>query len=96
MSSILLYISACILAILVLLIQYNHLLITLLALEGIMLSLVLYVPIIIIFSRVPLAFLSLIILTLGACEAALGLSLLVLIARSYGNDLIKSLSINKC
>nr|YP_010316003.1 NADH dehydrogenase subunit 4L [Mimachlamys varia]UNA71545.1 NADH dehydrogenase subunit 4L [Mimachlamys varia] len=31
------------------------------------------------------------ILALGVCESALGLSLLVVFARSYGNDLFKTL-----
>lgn len=37
-----------------------------------------------------------IILTIGACEARLGLSILVIMSRSYGSDLIKSVSTNKC
>lgn len=37
----------------------------------------------------------LVILTLSACEARLGLALLVFIVRTYGNDLIQSLSIHR-
>lgn len=38
----------------------------------------------------------LVIITLAACEARLGLALIVIITRSYGSDTIKLLSINKC
>nr|QIZ12568.1 NADH dehydrogenase subunit 4L [Tonicia forbesii] len=37
-----------------------------------------------------------ILLALAACEAALGLSLLVVLIRSHGNDYVSSLSIHKC
>nr|AGR50840.1 NADH dehydrogenase subunit 4L [Mimachlamys senatoria] len=36
------------------------------------------------------------VLCLGVCESALGLSLLVLYARSYGNDLFKGLDCLGC
>ncbi|YP_001083063.1 NADH dehydrogenase subunit 4L (mitochondrion) [Mizuhopecten yessoensis] len=36
------------------------------------------------------------ILGLGVCESALGLSLLVVFARSYGNDLFKALDCQGC
>jgi len=36
-----------------------------------------------------------VLLVMGACEAALGLSLLVVIVRHYGNDKIRSLSLQK-
>nr|AKE35598.1 NADH dehydrogenase subunit 4L [Pecten albicans]AKE35610.1 NADH dehydrogenase subunit 4L [Pecten maximus] len=36
------------------------------------------------------------ILGLGVCESALGLSLLVIYARSYGNDLFKGLDAQGC
>nr|ALS46251.1 NADH dehydrogenase subunit 4L [Glycera unicornis] len=73
--------------------QRRHLLMTLLALEGVMLTLTLII--IIMFSPNEL-FLSFILLTLAACEASLGLACLVIITRSYGNDHLKSLSPNKC
>jgi NADH:ubiquinone oxidoreductase subunit K len=38
----------------------------------------------------------LVIITLAACEASLGLALIVIITRSYGSDSVKLLSINKC
>ena len=39
---------------------------------------------------------SLILITLGACEARLGLSILVSIIRSQGNDYVSSFSSQKC
>nr|APH08684.1 NADH dehydrogenase subunit 4L [Lilliconus sagei] len=39
---------------------------------------------------------SLIFITLGACEASLGLSTLVSIIRAEGNDYVSSLSMYKC
>nr|QGZ09967.1 NADH dehydrogenase subunit 4L [Eisenia nana] len=74
----------------------SHFLMTLLSLEGITLSLVLYVPISLSMMNAPNASISVMLLTLGACEASLGLSLMVLMSRSYGTDLLKSLTMNKC
>jgi NADH-ubiquinone oxidoreductase chain 4L len=85
-----------IIAIVALLIQHSHLLITLLTLEGLTLSLVLLIPLLLTHSTINLNTLRIVILCLGACEARLGLSLLVLLSRGLGSDLVKSLSINKC
>ena len=41
-------------------------------------------------------FLSIILLTFGTCEAALGLACLVKITRTFGNDQISSSSLNSC
>jgi len=82
--------------ILTLLIQRTHFLISLLCLEGIILRTVLFIPIIIYSISLILPTIRIIILTFGACEASLGLSLLVKISRSYGSDIISSLSTNKC
>nr|AGN71162.1 NADH dehydrogenase subunit 4L [Dyscophus antongilii] len=38
----------------------------------------------------------LIVLTLSACEAALGLSLMIATARSHGNDKLKTLNLLRC
>lgn len=76
--------------------QRSHLLISLLCLEGIILRLVLLIPSIIYARNITLPSLSIILLTFGACEARLGLRIIVLISRSYGSDIIKSLTINKC
>lgn len=74
-------------------IQRNHLLIALLALEAIILGLIIIV--IIITNSSWLIFI-IAILTFGACEARLGLACITAIRRSYGNDHINSLNINKC
>lgn len=78
------------------LLHHKSLLLTLLSLEAITLgSLILLInTIIIINSNSPI--IRILILTIGACEASLGLTLLVLISRYYGNDLVKSLNISKC
>lgn len=79
-----------------LVIQQNHLLVSLLTLEGITLRLVLIVPLILTLNIIPLASLCLIILTMGACEASLGLALIVSASRLTGSDIVNSISINKC
>lgn len=77
-------------------IQQSHFLITLLTLEGLTLSLVLFVPLALRMLLIPLGILRLLILTLGACEASVGLALLVIIVRGYGRDLVNNTSLNKC
>lgn len=76
--------------------QQHHLLITLLALEGVTLRLVLSIPLTLRINSISLRVLSIIILSFGACEASLGLALLVIIARSHGNDIVNNLTLNKC
>nr|YP_010258384.1 NADH dehydrogenase subunit 4L [Tonoscolex birmanicus]AGW95957.1 NADH dehydrogenase subunit 4L [Tonoscolex birmanicus] len=73
-----------------------HFLMTLLSLEGITLSLVLFIPLILMNTHAPNAALTVILLTFGACEASLGLGLMVLMSRSYGSDMLKSLTLTKC
>lgn len=85
-----------VIAILNLILNQYHFLIALLSLECITLSLVLFVPISIILIESINLSLRIIILTLGACEARLGLRLIVKISRLYGTDILKSLTINKC
>jgi NADH-ubiquinone oxidoreductase chain 4L len=79
-----------------LLFNQTHFLITLLSLERITLRLVLFVPLILINSAAPNTAIAVILLTFGACEARLGLRLIVAISRSYGNDILKSLTTVKC
>lgn len=77
-------------------IQRQHFLISLLALEATILTLVI-LSISNVGSEITTdLFYVLIILTFGACEARLGLALLVSITRIFGSDLVKSLAINKC
>jgi len=75
--------------------QRTHFLTALLAIEAALFILAATIPINQIMHHLPNTILIVLILTLAACEASLGLALLVLIVRSYGNDLIRSLSPNK-
>lgn len=70
----------------------DHLLIILLILEAIVLILTVLTGLLL---KKLLLFSILILLTLGACEASIGLRLLVLIRRTTGSDLIKTLNLNK-
>nr|BDQ44066.1 NADH dehydrogenase subunit 4L [Pheretima lactea] len=85
-----------ILAMINMLFNQSHFLMTLLSLEGITLSLVLFVPLVLMNSTAPNTSMSVIMLTFGACEASLGLGLMVSMSRSYGNDMLKSLTAAKC
>lgn len=70
----------------------NHLLLTLLSLEFIVLSVFYVIVILIIFYGYELYY-SLIFLVFSVCEGALGLSILVKIVRNQGNDYLLSISI---
>nr|BDQ44352.1 NADH dehydrogenase subunit 4L [Amynthas vittatus] len=74
----------------------THFLMTLLSLEGITLSLVLFVPLMLMNCNAPNTAMAVTLLTFGACEASLGLGLMVSMSRSYGNDMLKSLTTTKC
>jgi len=76
--------------------QQNHLLIALLALEGLTLRMVLTIPLILTINIIPVSISCIVILSMGACEASLGLALIVMASRAAGNDLLNGLSINKC
>jgi len=78
------------------LLQRQHFLISLFSLEGIILTLVAIIPLSLTISRIPITTVRIILLTFGACEASLGLSLIVIMSRFYGSDIFKSLSTNKC
>nr|QZL13459.1 NADH dehydrogenase subunit 4L [Pherusa bengalensis] len=78
------------------LLQKKHLLMMLLSLEGMILTLALTMATVMLSMNPTSLFITLFLLALGACEAALGLSLLVIMSRSYGTDMVQSLSINKC
>nr|AVW86224.1 NADH dehydrogenase subunit 4L [Euthalenessa festiva] len=83
-------------AILTMIIQRSHILMSLLALEAMILSLAL-ASILLSSSVNPMEmFLALILLTFGACEASLGLACIVALARATGNDQISSSSLSKC
>nr|AUJ21411.1 NADH dehydrogenase subunit 4L [Chaetopleura apiculata] len=75
--------------------QRKHLLNCLLSLEMILLSI--FLVILSLLSGVSSEGLMIfILLTFAACEASLGLALLVILIRSHGNDYVFSLSTHKC
>nr|YP_010318559.1 NADH dehydrogenase subunit 4L [Pseudopotamilla reniformis]ULD67138.1 NADH dehydrogenase subunit 4L [Pseudopotamilla reniformis] len=70
----------------------GHLLMILLFFETIVLMLIILTGL---WLKKGLLFSILILLTFGACEASIGLSLLVLMSRTTGSDFISSLNLNK-
>nr|YP_009743688.1 NADH dehydrogenase subunit 4L [Notocochlis gualtieriana]QIE12005.1 NADH dehydrogenase subunit 4L [Notocochlis gualtieriana]QNH82289.1 NADH dehydrogenase subunit 4L [Notocochlis sp. HL-2020] len=84
-----------IMALVALSLQYKHLLSILLSLEAATMNVF-----IMMFSLTNnISFngeMSLILITLGACEASLGLSILVSMIRAQGNDYVSSFSSQKC
>nr|YP_010946644.1 NADH dehydrogenase subunit 4L [Margattea cuspidata]WGO57362.1 NADH dehydrogenase subunit 4L [Margattea cuspidata] len=73
----------------------KHLLITLLGLEFIVLALYFVIYYYLLEMDYELFF-SMVFLTFSVCEGALGLSILVSVIRSYGNDYFNSFSILQC
>nr|YP_009974923.1 NADH dehydrogenase subunit 4L [Alitta succinea]QNJ33884.1 NADH dehydrogenase subunit 4L [Alitta succinea]QNJ33897.1 NADH dehydrogenase subunit 4L [Alitta succinea] len=73
--------------------QRNHLLMTLLALEAMILGLIMMLTMM---TNLSWLMFVIVILTFGACEASLGLACMTAMSRSYGNDHINSLNMNKC
>jgi len=79
----------------VLSIQYKHFLSILLSLEGITIRI--FIILFCVSNRISFrGEICLILLTLGACEARLGLSVLVSIVRVKGNDYVFRFSSQKC
>nr|AIZ97045.1 NADH dehydrogenase subunit 4L [Cornufer vitianus] len=78
-----------------LMLHRTHLLSTLLCLEGLMLIIYLNLSL---WSQFYLTLMptSLTVLTLSACEAGLGLALMVATARSQGTDNLKTLNLLRC
>ena len=74
-----------------LLLQRKQFLTTLLFLEALALALLITA----LFSTLSSLYLALIILPLAACEARIGLALLVTIARQFGSDILRNLTTNK-
>nr|QNZ88943.1 NADH dehydrogenase subunit 4L [Hemiclepsis yangtzenensis] len=85
-----------IMAIMNLMLNKNHFLHILLCLEVMTLSMVLFLSLKFLSMNMSTPLISVVILTLGACEASLGLTLLVLMVRSFGNDNLNNISTNKC
>lgn len=96
MDPLLLLLYALLLSIITLITKNKHFLITLLALEAITLILIILISSISIQTNMINILLRILVLTLGACEASIGLRLLVNISRKTGSDMLKSLSINSC
>lgn len=73
----------------------KHLLSTLISLEFIVLGLFFYIFFVFIINYYDLSFL-IYFLTFGVCEGALGLSILVSIIRTHGNDYFNTFNILQC
>nr|YP_003721.1 NADH dehydrogenase subunit 4L [Rhyncholestes raphanurus]Q70XJ0.1 RecName: Full=NADH-ubiquinone oxidoreductase chain 4L; AltName: Full=NADH dehydrogenase subunit 4L [Rhyncholestes raphanurus]CAD48221.1 NADH dehydrogenase subunit 4L [Rhyncholestes raphanurus] len=79
------------------LIYRSHLLSTLLCLEGMMLSLFILMALTIShFHMFSLSMAPLILLVFSACEAGVGLALLVKTSNAHGNDHVQSLNLLQC
>nr|QUQ06566.1 NADH dehydrogenase subunit 4L [Giraffa tippelskirchi]WNH35992.1 NADH dehydrogenase subunit 4L [Giraffa tippelskirchi tippelskirchi]QUQ06579.1 NADH dehydrogenase subunit 4L [Giraffa tippelskirchi]QUQ06592.1 NADH dehydrogenase subunit 4L [Giraffa tippelskirchi]QUQ06605.1 NADH dehydrogenase subunit 4L [Giraffa tippelskirchi] len=80
-----------------LLMYRSHLMSSLLCLEGMVLSLFVMAALIILNSHFTLAsMMPIILLVFAACEAALGLSLLVMVSNTYGTDYVQNLNLLQC
>nr|YP_010500249.1 NADH dehydrogenase subunit 4L [Leptonycteris curasoae]UWV91776.1 NADH dehydrogenase subunit 4L [Leptonycteris curasoae] len=74
-----------------------HMMSSLLCLEGMMLSLFVMMTMTILNMHMTLAsMLPIILLVFAACEAALGLSLLVMVSTNYGMDYVQNLNLLQC
>lgn len=75
----------------------SHLISTLLCLEGIILSLFIIISIVTLNSNSILSIpIPIIILVFAACEAAVGLALLVKVSNTYGTDYVQNLNLLQC
>ncbi|YP_001874848.1 NADH dehydrogenase subunit 4L (mitochondrion) [Panthera pardus] len=80
-----------------LLMYRSHLMSSLLCLEGMMLSLFIMMTVTILNNHFTLANMTpIILLVFAACEAALGLSLLVMVSNTYGTDYVQNLNLLQC
>nr|WAR50760.1 NADH dehydrogenase subunit 4L [Crocidura suaveolens gueldenstaedtii] len=80
-----------------LLMHRAHLMSSLLCLEGMMLSLFTLGAMTILITHFTLAnMLPIILLVFAACEAAVGLSLLVMVSNTYGADFVQNLNLLQC
>nr|UQS79654.1 NADH dehydrogenase subunit 4L [Urocyon cinereoargenteus]UQS79732.1 NADH dehydrogenase subunit 4L [Urocyon cinereoargenteus]UQS80135.1 NADH dehydrogenase subunit 4L [Urocyon cinereoargenteus] len=75
----------------------SHLMSSLLCLEGMMLSLFVMMSVTILNNHLTLAsMMPIVLLVFAACEAALGLSLLVMVSNTYGTDYVQNLNLLQC
>nr|ARN59001.1 NADH dehydrogenase subunit 4L [Tayassu pecari] len=80
-----------------LLMYRSHLMSSLLCLEGMVLALFIMSTLIILNTHFTLAnMMPIILLVFAACEAALGLSLLVMVSNTYGTDYVQNLNLLQC
>nr|YP_009144251.1 NADH dehydrogenase subunit 4L [Crocidura negrina]AKI84712.1 NADH dehydrogenase subunit 4L [Crocidura negrina]AKI84725.1 NADH dehydrogenase subunit 4L [Crocidura negrina] len=80
-----------------LLMYRTHLMSSLLCLEGMMLSLFTLGAMTILITHFTLAsMLPIVLLVFAACEAAIGLSLLVMVSNTYGADFVQNLNLLQC
>lgn len=90
-------ILAFILALIGTLIFRSHLISTLLCLEGIILSLFIIISITTLNSNsIVIISIPIVILVFAACEAAVGLALLVKVSNTYGTDFVQNLNLLQC
>nr|CBX20852.1 nadh dehydrogenase subunit 4L [Castor canadensis] len=79
------------------LIYRSHLMSSLLCLEGMMLSIFITTTLIVLNYNITLSFMfPIIILVFAACEAAVGLALLVTMSNAYGTDYVQNLNLLQC
>nr|QAB45873.1 NADH dehydrogenase subunit 4L [Callosciurus notatus] len=75
----------------------SHLMSSLLCLEGMMLSMFILSTLLVLNSHFTLSFMMpIILLVFAACEAAVGLALLVMVSNTYGMDYVQNLNILQC
>nr|NP_944758.1 NADH dehydrogenase subunit 4L [Monodon monoceros]Q70RN9.1 RecName: Full=NADH-ubiquinone oxidoreductase chain 4L; AltName: Full=NADH dehydrogenase subunit 4L [Monodon monoceros]QJH88526.1 NADH dehydrogenase subunit 4L [Monodon monoceros]QJH88539.1 NADH dehydrogenase subunit 4L [Monodon monoceros]QJH88552.1 NADH dehydrogenase subunit 4L [Monodon monoceros]QJH88565.1 NADH dehydrogenase subunit 4L [Monodon monoceros]QJH88578.1 NADH dehydrogenase subunit 4L [Monodon monoceros] len=80
-----------------LLMYRSHLMSALLCLEGMVLSLFILATLTILNSHFTLAnMMPIILLVFAACEAAIGLALLIMISNTYGTDYVQNLNLLQC
>nr|UPH84166.1 NADH dehydrogenase subunit 4L [Phocoena phocoena] len=80
-----------------LLMYRSHLMSALLCLEGMVLSLFILMTLTILNSHFTLAnMVPIILLVFAACEAAIGLALLVMVSNTYGTDHVQNLNLLQC
>nr|YP_008965288.1 NADH dehydrogenase subunit 4L [Marphysa sanguinea]AHC01839.1 NADH dehydrogenase subunit 4L [Marphysa sanguinea] len=88
--------TASLAALLSMALQRKHLLMSLLALEGMILSMTTAIMLLTTKTSPSNSMMMLVLLTFGACEASLGLACLINLTRFKGNDLLKSATTSKC
>nr|YP_010408192.1 NADH dehydrogenase subunit 4L [Brachylagus idahoensis]URF22700.1 NADH dehydrogenase subunit 4L [Brachylagus idahoensis] len=85
------------LALLGMLVYRSHLMSSLLCLEGMMLSLFILITLTALNTHFTLSFMfPIILLVFAACEAAVGLALLVMVSNTYGMDYVQNLNLLQC